>query len=59
VVEDTRTGDVDDDGWRELMDPAGAAAQRVVVVGEVEMTQRGEVVDPATARGPVRLRRTR
>jgi hypothetical protein len=45
------------DGWRELMDPARRAAQRLVDVGEVEVTQGGEVVDLASARGPVRIRR--
>ncbi len=48
-----------DDGWRELMEPARAAAGRLVEAGEVEMTQSGEVVDPTTARGPIRLRRIR
>jgi hypothetical protein len=48
-----------DERWRELMEPARAAARRLVEAGDVEMTQGGEVVDPATARGPVRLRRSR
>lgn len=48
-----------DDGWRELMEPARQAAQRLVDRGEVEVTQHGEVVDLATARGPVRIRRAR
>jgi hypothetical protein len=39
------------------MDPARRVAARLVEAGEVEMTQGGEVVDPATAKGPVRLRR--
>ena len=43
--------------WRALMDPVRAAAQRLVDAGAVEVTQRGEVVDLATARGPVRIRR--
>jgi hypothetical protein len=43
--------------WRALMDPVRAAAQRLVDAGEVDVTQRGEVVDLATARGPVRIRR--
>ncbi|GAA4709292.1 DUF3253 domain-containing protein [Nocardioides conyzicola] len=43
--------------WRPLMDPARAAAQRLVDAGEVVVTQRGQVVDLATARGPVRIRR--
>lgn len=46
-----------DDGWRALMEPARAAARRLVAEGRVEITQRGEAVDPATARGPIRIRR--
>ena len=48
---------VDPDGWRPLMDAARAAAQRLVDAGVVDVTQGGEVVDLATARGPVRIRR--
>ena len=48
---------VDPQDWRPLMEPARRAAGRLVEAGEVEMTQRGQVVDPATVRGPVRLRR--
>jgi hypothetical protein len=49
---------VDPDGWRELMEPARAAARRLVAAGEVEITQGGRVVDPSTAKGPIRVRRT-
>lgn len=49
---------VDPEGWRELMEPARAAARRLVLSGEVEITQGGRVVDPSTARGPIRVRRT-
>lgn len=45
------------DDWRPLMDPARAAARRLVAEGEVEITQRGQVVDPASAKGPIRVRR--
>jgi hypothetical protein len=48
-----------DDGWRELMEPARRAARRLVASGEVEITQGGRVVDPSTARGPIRIRRAR
>ncbi|WP_448617123.1 DUF3253 domain-containing protein [Geodermatophilus sp. URMC 65] len=48
---------VDPEGWRELMPAARAAAGRLAAAGQVEVTQRGEVVDVATARGPVRVRR--
>lgn len=47
----------DEGGWRELMEPARRAARRLVAAGEVEITQGGHVVDPSTARGPIRIRR--
>ena len=50
---------VDARGWRDLMPAARAAAGRLAATGEVEVTQGGEVVDVATARGPVRIRRRR
>lgn len=43
--------------FRPLMDTARAAAAELVADGEIVVTQRGEVVDVARARGPVRLRR--
>ena len=43
--------------WRPLMEPARAAARRMVAAGEVEITQGGRVVDPSTAKGPIRVRR--
>lgn len=45
--------------WRALMEPARRAARRLVAVGEVEITQGGRVVDPSTAKGPIRVRRAR
>jgi hypothetical protein len=48
---------VDPEGWRELMPAARAAAGRLVAAGTAEVTQGGVVVDVATARGPVRVRR--
>ena len=50
-------GDSDDEGWRELMEPVRAAARQLVADGLVDITQGGEPVDPATARGPVRIRK--
>ena len=50
---------VSPEGWRELMPAARDAAGRLAASGDVEVTQRGEVVDVATARGPVRIRRPR
>ena len=46
------------DDWRDLMEPARAAARRLVARGEVEITQGGRVVDGSTAKGPIRIRRT-
>ncbi len=46
------------DDWRPLMEPARAAARRLVARGMVEITQRGRVVDGSTAKGPIRVRRT-
>jgi hypothetical protein len=43
--------------WRELLEPARRAARRLVAVGEVEITQGGRVVDPSSAKGPIRVRR--
>jgi len=48
---------VDGDGWRELMEPARRAARRLVAAGSVVVTQGGKVVDPSTAKGPIRIRR--
>ncbi len=45
--------------FRPLMDAARAAAAELVADGEIEVTQRGEVVDIAQAGGPIRLRRRR
>lgn len=45
------------DDWRTLMEPARAAARRLVTSGDVEITQGGHVVDPSTAKGPIRIRR--
>ena len=49
--------DVDPEGWRELMEPARRAARRLMAAGEVEITQQGRVVDPSSAKGPIRIRR--
>jgi hypothetical protein len=42
--------------WRPLMEPARRAARRLVAEGSVEVTQGGRVVDPSTAKGPIRIR---
>lgn len=45
--------------WRELMEPVRRAARRLVDAGEVQITQKGSVVDPSKAKGPIRIRWTR
>jgi hypothetical protein len=50
---------VDGETWRDLMEPARRAARRLVADGEVVITQGGKVVDPSTAKGPIRIRRAR
>ena len=45
--------------WRDLMEPARRAARRMVARDELQITQGGAVVDPSTAKGPIRLRRPR
>ncbi|WP_082951133.1 DUF3253 domain-containing protein [Mycobacterium mantenii] len=48
------------DGWRELLDEARAAARRLARSGDVQITQRGSVVDPdGDWSGPIRIRTTR
>ena len=49
--------EVGGEDWRDLMEPARRAARRLVAAGEVEITQGGKVVDPSTAKGPIRVRR--
>jgi hypothetical protein len=46
-------GDVD----AEHMEQTRRAARRLVVSGRLVITQKGAVVDPSRARGPIRLRR--
>ena len=50
---------VDPVAWCDLMPAARAAAGRLVDEGRAEVTQGGEVVDVAAARGPVQVRRPR
>lgn len=57
AVHASRKSEGPDDGWRALMDLARRAARRLVGEGRVGVTQRGEVVDPESARGPIRIRR--
>ena len=47
------------DNWRRLMAMTRDVAADLVAAGEVEITQKGEVVDPATAKGPIRIQSRR
>ena len=47
---------VESDEWRPLMERTRRAARRLVAQGRLEILQGGRVVDPSTARGPVRFR---
>ena len=49
----------DETEWRGLMEPVRRAARRMVANGEVEITQGGSVIDPSTAKGPIRIRKKR
>jgi hypothetical protein len=42
--------------WEPLMSPVRAVAGRLVEEGKIVVTQRGRVVDGATAKGAIRLR---
>ena len=48
---------VEPQNWEPLMEPARAAARRLVAAGKIVITQGGVVVDPSTAKGPIRLRK--
>jgi hypothetical protein len=41
--------------WRPLMPQVRAVAGAMAAAGEVIVTQRGQAVDPATARGAIRI----
>ena len=42
--------------WRPLMERTRSAARRLVAQGRVEVLQKGRVVDPSLAKGPIRIR---
>jgi hypothetical protein len=41
--------------WESLMEPARAAARRLVTAGRILITQHGKPVDPSRIKGPIRL----
>lgn len=42
--------------WEALMEPARAAARRLVPQGKIVITQHNHIIDPSTAKGAIRLR---
>ena len=48
---------VSPEDWRPLMEAAREAARRLVAEGLCVITQGGRIVDPSTAKGPIRIRR--
>lgn len=45
-----------EDQWRNQMERVRQPARRLVTDGHIVITQKGSVVDPSTAKGPIRLR---
>jgi hypothetical protein len=45
--------------WNRQMEAVRRAARRMMAKGQIEITQGGKVVDPSSAKGPIRLRRGR
>ncbi len=45
--------------WRDLMEPARAAARRLQAAERVRLLQKGRPVDPSRAKGPIRIGRFR
>lgn len=42
--------------WKNLMEPVRIAARSLVAQRRIHITQHGHPIDPATAKGPIRLR---
>ena len=46
---------LDPEGWRELTPAVREAAGTLAASGRIEVSQKGQAVDAASARGPIRL----
>lgn len=44
------------DRWRQLMEPVRQEGQALAAEGKIQITQKGQVIDPKAARGPIRYR---
>lgn len=42
--------------WQDEMERTRQAARRLVARGKIDILQKGKIVDPSTAKGPIRLR---
>jgi hypothetical protein len=42
--------------WEALMEPARTAARQLVTKGKIVITQHNQIIDPSTAKGPIRLK---
>lgn len=49
---------LDNEQWRDLMDAIRAVGQTLAAEGKIVVTQRGQVVNPEAAKGPIRYRWT-
>lgn len=49
---------LDNDQWRGLMDSVRAVGRSLAAEGKIVVTQRGKIVDPEVAKGPIRYRWT-
>lgn len=48
--------DLGGDGWRQLMPQVREMGRKLAEAGAIEVTQKGQAVDPGRARGPIRYR---
>lgn len=45
------------DNWRSLMQPVRDVATEMAYAGIIDITQKGEPINPQVAKGPIRLRK--
>ena len=50
------SGSNSDTVWKPMMPSARSAARRLFAKGLVDIMQKGQLVDPSTAKGPIRIR---
>lgn len=57
AYEARRVGATEDD-WRQWMEAVRCAARRLAAEGKVDVLQKDRIIDAATMRGPIRIRRS-